>query len=206
MSHTKWLEWAKKIHSISQNGLTFSKDVFDIERYEELQRLSAEILNEYTELEFEEIINLYKLDKGYQTPKIDVRGAVFQDGKILLVREKNDNKWSLPGGFCDTGLSPSENIVKEIAEESGYEVRTQKLLAVFDMNKHAHPPQPYHYYKLFILCSITGGHAKIGLETKEINFFSENNLPSLSISRNTESQIKTLFEFLKDPLKETLFD
>lgn len=205
MSH-KWIEWAMKIQSISKNGLAFSKDVFDIERYEQLQKLSAEILSEYSELEMASVLNLFELDKGYQTPKVDVRGVVFKNRQILLVREKNDQKWSLPGGFCDIGLSPSENIVKEIQEESGFEVQTKKLLAVLDMKKHPHPPQPYHYYKMFIQCEIIGGEPKIGIETQEINFFAENDLPNLSLSRVTESQIHLLFEFMKNPKKETIFD
>ncbi|WP_404450696.1 NUDIX hydrolase [Virgibacillus necropolis] len=202
----KWLEWAKRIQSLSQAGLTFSKDVYDVERYEELRSISAEIMEEYTELEMTKIKELFTNEPGYQTPKVDVRGAVFKDGKILLVREKHDNKWSLPGGFCEIGLSPSENIVKEIKEESGYTVAPVKLLALMDMNKHPHPPQPYHYYKVFIHCEIIGGQASIGIETKDINFFSENNLPELSTNRNTESQIKAIFDLQRNPDKAVIVD
>lgn len=202
----KWLEWAKKIQSISQAGLTFSKDVYDIERYEELRNLSAQIMREYTGLEMKKINDLFTNETGYQTPKIDVRGAVFNDNKILLVREKIDDRWSLPGGFCDIGLSPSENIVKEIKEEAGYDVVPTRLLALLDMNKHPHPPQPYHYYKLFIQCEIIGGQARNGLETKGVHFYHENNLPLLSRGRNTDSQIKMLFESLRNPHKDTIFD
>jgi len=202
----KWLEWAKKIQSISQAGLTFSKDVYDIERYEELRNLSAQIMREYTGLEMQKIKDLFTNETGYQTPKIDVRGAVFNYNKILLVKEKIDDRWSLPGGFCDIGLSPSENIVKEIKEEAGYDVVPTKLLALLDMNKHPHPPQAYHYYKLFIQCEIIGGQARNGLETKGVHFYHEDNLPKLSLGRNTDTQIKLLFEFLRDPHKDTIFD
>ena len=202
----KWLEWAKKIQALSQAGLTFSKDVYDIERYEELRNLSAEIMREYTGLEMKKIKNLFTNETGYQTPKTDVRGVVFDNNKILMVREKIDDRWSLPGGFCDIGLSPSENIVKEIKEESGYDVVPKKLLALLDMNKHPHPPQPYHYYKLFIQCEVIGGQARNGLETKGINFYDEDNLPVLSMGRNTDTQIKMLFEFLRNPNKDTIFD
>lgn len=205
MSH-KWLEWSKRIQSLSQAGLTFSKDVYDKERFEELRLISAEIMEEYTGLEMQKLTNLFINETGYQTPKIDVRGVVFKDEKILMVRENIDNKWSIPGGFCDVGLSPSENIVKEIREESGYEVIPIKLLAILDMNKHAHPPQLFHYYKIFIRCEIVGGQASTGIETRDINFFSENNLPNLSTDRNTESQIKMLFEFHRKPNKEALYD
>ncbi|MGE8000010.1 NUDIX hydrolase [Lysinibacillus sp. NPDC093190] len=202
----KWLEWAKKIQSISQAGLTFSKDVYDIERYEELRNLSTEIMREYTGLEFKKIKDLFTNETGYQTPKIDVRGVVFHNNKILMVREKIDDRWSLPGGFCEIGLSPSENIVKEIKEEAGYDVVPTKLLAVLDMNKHPHPPQPYHYYKLFIQCEVIGGQARNGLETKGVNFYHEDHLPKLSLGRNTDTQIKMLFEFLRNPNKDTIFD
>lgn len=205
MSH-KWLEWAKRIQALSQSGLTFTKDVYDIERYTELREISAEIMAEYTGLELEKIKGLFCNDLGYQTPKIDVRGVVFKDNQILMVREIIDDKWSLPGGFCDIGLSPAENIVKEIKEESGYDVVPIKLLALFDMNKHGHPPQAFHYYKLFFHCEIVGGHANIGMETKDIQFFSENNLPTLSMSRNTDTQIKAMFQTLNDLKSKTLFD
>lgn len=205
MSH-QWLEWAKRIQALSQAGLAFSKDIYDIERYEELRKISVEIMSEYTELEMSKIQDLFANEKGYQTPKADVRGVVFKNQQILMVKENIDDKWALPGGFCDIGLSPSENVVKEIKEESGYEVIPVRLLAVLDKNKHPHPPDPYHYYKIFILCEIIGGEATIGIETSSIQFFSEQSLPQLSTSRNTESQIKTLFEFLRNPDKETIFD
>ncbi len=118
----QWLKWAKRIQALSQAGLTFSKDKYDIERYEELRVISTEIMQEYTGLEMTKIIDLFANEKGYQTPKIDARGVVFKKNKILMVREKIDNKWSLPGGFCEVEMSPSENIVKEIKEESGYDV------------------------------------------------------------------------------------
>ncbi|WP_342568147.1 NUDIX hydrolase [Psychrobacillus sp. FSL K6-4046] len=202
----KWLEWAKRIQALSQSGLAFSKDIYDIERYEELRAISVEILAEHTGLEFQKVSDLFATDKGYQTPKVDVRGVVFKDNQILMVRESLDNKWSLPGGFCDIGLSAAENIVKEIKEESGYEVRPVKLLALMDKDKHPHPPEAYHYYKIFIRCEITGGAPASGVETNHVQFFSPTNLPTLSTNRNTESQIKTMFEFLINPDKETIFD
>ena len=202
----KWLEWAKRIQSLSQSGLSFSNDIYDIERYVELRKISAEIMEQYTDLKMEKITELFTNETGYQTPKVDIRGAVFTDDKILMVREDVDDNWSLPGGFCDIGLSPSENIVKEVKEESGYDVSAKKLVALLDMNKHSHPPQPYHYYKIFIQCELTGGHAKAGLETKDVRFFSENNLPKLSTGRNTEKQINLLFDYFRNPNKVSIFD
>lgn len=203
---TKWLEWAKRIQSLSQAGLTYSKDVYDMERFEELRTISTEIMAEHTEVEMEKIKDLFASEKGYQTPKVDVRGAVFRDGKILLVKEKVDNKWALPGGFCDIGLSPSENIVKEIREESGFQAVPVKLLALLDMNKHGHPPQPYHYYKLFVQCEIVGGRASFGVETDGVEFFPAAALPELSLNRNTEAQIEMLFSFLHHPEKAAVLD
>ncbi|MBJ7935845.1 NUDIX hydrolase [Bacillus cereus] len=205
MQH-KWLEWAKRIHSLSQAGLTFSKDIYDIERYQELHKISNEIMAEYTNLNLDKIEDLFANESGYPTPKIDVRGVVFQNNGILMVREKSDDKWALPGGFCEVGLSPSENAIKEIQEESGYSVIPIKLLAVLDMNYHPHPPQPYHYYKIFIQCEICGGQATTGIETKDVHFFQKDNLPQLSTNRNTESQIKMLFEFNENPMKESIFN
>ncbi|QTD42529.1 NUDIX hydrolase [Sporosarcina sp. Te-1] len=206
MSHL-WLEWTKRIQAIAQSGLAFSKDIYDIERYEELREISVEIMAAHTDLEIGKIRELFTNEGGYQTPKVDVRGVVFKDGRILMVKEKADDRWALPGGFCDIGLSPSENIVKEIKEESGYDVYPARLLALLDKNKHPHPPEAYHYYKkIFILCELIGGEATVSGETSDIDFFAEEQLPELSTNRNTESQIRTLFEFLRNPSKETIFD
>ncbi len=202
----KWLEWAKRIQALSQAGLAFSKDVYDIERYEELRKISVEIMADHTDTEMEKVYDLFANETGYQTPKFDVRGAVFQNNQILLVQENHDGTWSLPGGFCDIGLSPSENIIKEIKEEAGYDIITKKLLAVCDTHKHEHPPQPYHYYKLFIQCDIVGGSATSGVETDDVRFFSEDQLPPLSTNRNTEAQIHMLFDYLANPNKATYFD
>ncbi|TWT08008.1 NUDIX hydrolase [Planococcus sp. CPCC 101016] len=202
----QWLEWAKRIQALSQSGLTYSRSVHDVERYEELRSISVEILAEHTGMDMQQVKELFAVEQGYQTPKMDVRGAVFQKGKILMVKENSDSKWSLPGGFCDVGLSPAENITKEIEEESGYIVVPTKLLALLDMNKHPHPPQPFHYYKIFIQCEIVGGEAKNGVETQGVAFFPEDGLPELSLNRNIESQLQMLFEFERNPTKATLFE
>lgn len=202
----KWLDWAKRIQAITQAGLTFTKDIYDRERYEELRNISAEIIQQHTGVEMKEINDLFKNERGYQTPKVDVRGVVFKDRTILLVREALDNNWALPGGFCEVGLSPAENILKEVKEEAGYDVIPIKLLALLDKKKHPHPPELYHYYKVFIQCNIVGGKATSGTETREVQFFSQNDLPNLSIQRNTLSQINTLFEFIENPNKSTIFD
>ncbi|WP_366249874.1 NUDIX hydrolase [Terribacillus aidingensis] len=202
----KWLEWARRIQAISQAGLHFSKDVFDRERYEELQQLSAEIIANYTKQSAEDVEKTLAAEKGYPTPKLDIRGVVFREGKLLLVKEKMDERWSLPGGFCEVGLSASENAVKEIKEESGYDVVPKKLLAVLDSDKHTDKPQMFHYYKIFLQCELVGGGAQESVETSEIGFFGETELPPLSLKRNTATQIKMLFEALRNPRKESVFD
>ncbi|WP_432353610.1 NUDIX hydrolase [Sporosarcina sp. A2] len=202
----KWLEWAQRIQSISQAGLTFSSDEFDRERYEELRTISAEIMASHSKMEMQKIQELFMEEKGYPTPKIDVRAVVFQDNQILLVKETHDKKWALPGGFCEIGLSAAENVVKEIREESGYVVQPKKLVGLMDMNKYSSIPQAFHFYKVFIQCEIIGGQPITGIETAEIGFFTENNLPELSVKRNTAEQIHILFEFNRNPHKEAWID
>ena len=195
----KWLEWAKQIQAISQNGLAYSKDIYDIERFEQLRDLSIEILREYTAVDSEQIRLLFANETGYATPKVDVRGVVFRDHQILLVRERLDGAWALPGGWADVGLSPKEVVVKEIREESGFEVEAVRLLGVIDKKFHPHPPSPSHVYKFFILCDIIGGEAKEGMETLQVGFFDEDSLPQLSTERNTEQQVRKLFDYLRNP-------
>lgn len=202
----KWLEWAKEIQAISQAGLAYSKDVYDKERFEHLRELSVSILHEYTDMEHEKIRTLFASDTGYPTPKVDVRGVVFQEGKILLVKERLDGVWALPGGWADIGLSAKEVAVKEIKEESGYDARPVRLLAVLDKKFHNHPPASQHVYKMFIQCELIGGEAAGGVETSEVGFFSENNLPELSLERNTKEQLQQMFEYLRNPSKEVWFD
>src|SRR5699024_6846843 len=202
----KWLQWARRIQAISQSGLHFSKNAYDIERYEELKQISAEIIANYSEFDMKAVNNLFALEKGYQTPKMAVRGAVFKDNKILLVRERIDDRWSLPEGFCEVGVSPSENVIKEIQVESGYDVKAQQLLAVLDMHKHDHAPQLYQYYKSFMRGGIIGGKLTASLEAKDVHVFSKDHLPKLSTGRNTEAQIHMLFEFNCNPTKQAIVD
>lgn len=202
----KWLEWAKQLQSIAQAGLTYSKDVYDIERFELIRNISIEILSQQTELDEAVIRDLFANETGYATPKVDIRSVVFKDNKILMVKENTDGCWSLPGGWGDIGLTPSEVAVKEVKEEAGYDVQVIKLLGVLDMKCHPHPPSPHHIYKMFIQCEIIGGVPKDGIETSAVGFFAENELPPLSIARNTESQIKLAFNYLHNPEKPVYLD
>ncbi len=202
----KWLEWAKQIQSISQAGLAYSKDMYDLDRFEQLRNLSIEIMNAYTDVEIGKIKTLFASETGYATPKVDIRAVVFNEGKILLVKERTDHAWALPGGWADIGLSPKEVAVKEVMEESGYVVEPIRLLGILDKKFHDHPPSPFHIYKIFIECQITGGEAMGGMETLEAGFFEEDNLPNLSVERNTEKQIKQLFYMFKTGSQEVFVD
>jgi len=202
----KWLEWAKQIQAISQAGLEYSRDIYDLERFEMLRALSLEIMHEYTEVETEKLKELFAGETGYATPKVDVRGVIFRDGRILLVRERLDGAWSLPGGWADIGLSATENVIKEIREETGYEARAGRLLAVLDKKFHEHPVSPFHVYKMFFRCEIVGGEAVETMETSEVGFFAEDELPPLSQERNTDRQVREMFEYLRDAERAVWLD
>lgn len=202
---TKWLEWAQKIQSISQIGLEYSKDKFDLERFEELKNLSVEIITEHSLHDHDVIEDIISDQQGYATPKIDVRGVIFKNDKILLVKERADGKWTLPGGWADINLSASENVIKEIREESGYDAKVIRLLAVYDREKHPHEPKYlFHIYKMFFLCEIIGGEPLPNLEVDEIEFFDKNNLPELSIRKITHEQIDRMYKLRS--LETTDFD
>lgn len=203
---TKWLEWAKQIQAISQAGLEYSRDVYDLERFEMLRTLSVEIMHEYTGIESKQLRDLFAGESGYATPKVDVRGVIFREDRILLVRERLDGDWSLPGGWADIGLSAKENVVKEIREETGYEASAGRLLAVLDKKFHDHPASPFHVYKFFFRCEITGGQASETMETSEVGFFAEDGLPPLSQERNTDRQVREMFEYLRDPERPAWVD
>ena len=201
-----WLTWARKLQAIGQNGLAYSKDPFDIERFEELRELALEILQNYTDSELPRIRDLFAGEHGHATPKVDVRGVVFNEDAILLVRERADGKWTLPGGWVDVNESPSESVVREVFEESGYQTKALKLLACYDRNRHPHPPHPYHVYKLFFFCEILGGSPSTSYETDGVDFFKQDAIPELSTGRVTSAQIDRFFEFLRSPDLPTDFD
>ncbi|WP_349730250.1 NUDIX hydrolase [Peribacillus frigoritolerans] len=202
----KWLEWAKQLQSIAQAGITYSKDVYDLERFELIRNISVEILSQQTDMDKTVLKSLFASETGYATPKVDIRAVVFRDNKILMVRENSDGDWALPGGWGDIGLTPSEVAIKEVKEESGFEVKAIKLLGVLDKNCHPHPPSLYHVYKMFIQCEIIGGQPIKGIETSAVEFFAENELPTLSKARNTRTQIEMAFRNLKNPQEPVYFD
>nr|WP_072337872.1 MULTISPECIES: NUDIX hydrolase [unclassified Paenibacillus] len=202
----RWLGWAQRLQAIAQAGLTYSKDVYDIERFEELRDISVQIMSAYTDLPKERVKLLFAGETGYATPKVDVRGVVFREDRILLVRETMDGLWSIPGGWADIGYSPGEIAVKEVKEESGFDVRPVRLLAVLDRDRHDHPPHANYVYKLFLLCELQGGEAQTGTETTGVGFFGEDELPPLSTDRVTEAQIKLFFRKMREGDITTTFD
>lgn len=210
MQNQNLLSIAKRLQSIAQGGIFYSEDKpFDRERYEEISQLSVQILSNLTDEPIEKIGNLFTQERdGYQTPKVDVRAVVFNEvGEILMVKEKVDGCWSLPGGWADVGYTPSEVAVKEVREETGLEVKTVRLLAVIDKKNHPHPPEGWYVYKIFILCEEIGGHILTDTtETSDIQYFNSKNLPPLSEPRNVYSQIKMMFEYRDDDKKEVYFD
>jgi ADP-ribose pyrophosphatase YjhB (NUDIX family) len=205
----KWLEWARDLESIAQNGLHYAKDDYELKRYESVQRIAAEILATRFDAQAPEIQRLLALEKGHATPKVDVRGVVFRDHRILLVKEHADGGWTLPGGWADANEAPSEAVVREVREESGFDTRAARLLALYDRDRQADvPPFPFHIYKAFFLCEILGGEAKPSSETDEVAFFALHDLPvlPLSIARTTLRQLGEFFRMADTGDWTPLFD
>ncbi|MGV3026455.1 NUDIX hydrolase [Clostridium thermobutyricum] len=203
---SKWLTWAKELQSIAQAGEHYSKDKFDIERFNRIREISVEILNEYTDIDNEKIRDLFCNEKGYQTPKVDVRGVVFKDGKILLVQEQIDNKWALPGGWAEYNLSLKENVEKEIFEEAGIKAKAKSIIAIHQNSKHSERPSAYGVYKVFILCEYISGEFIENIETSKSWYFTLEKLPELSLGRNNRSQLEMCFNWISEDKRETQFD
>lgn len=201
----RWLEWAMELQSLAQAGLTYGKDVYDKERYARIRDLSAEMLAYKTDISVEKVKELFCNETGYQTPKLDTRAAVFEDGKILLVKEK-DGKWSLPGGWVDVNLSVKENVIKEVKEESGLRVSADRIIAVQDRAKHNLPAYAYGICKIFILCSVIDGQFEENIETTESQYFNEDELPELATEKNNGEQIRLCFEAYRSKYWKTVFD
>ena len=207
MSSTpQWLVWAQKLDAVAQAGLTFTENVFDIERYHKIREITAEIVSSYSQINYAEMKTLFDSQAGYATPKIDVRGVIFQGDKILLVKELADGHWTLPGGWVDVDEPPSHAAEREVWEESGYRVKATRLLGVYDRNQHGFPPYIYHSYKIFLLCDLLGGAPAISIETGGAEFFIEDEIPPLSLPRTTPEIIRRMFELHRHPEAPAEFD
>jgi ADP-ribose pyrophosphatase YjhB (NUDIX family) len=203
----QWLSIARELRAIAQTGLAFTADRFDRLRYERVRELAASMLAQGSGADYQAILGVLRADRGYATPKVDVRGAAFVDGRVLLVREISDGKWTLPGGWADVNQSAAECVVREIAEESGFEARTLKLAAVHDYQRSNHPTRHIDsIYKMFFVCEITGGAARTSNETSEVAFFARDDLPPLSLGRTTAAQIERMFQHAEHPELAADFD
>jgi ADP-ribose pyrophosphatase YjhB (NUDIX family) len=206
VNEPEWLTIGRELRALAQTGLTFCRDPFDRQRYERIRRLAALLVAGGSGADVARVQSLFDGDAGYATPKVDVRGAAFRDGRVLLVREISDGGWTLPGGWADVNQSPAECVVREIAEESGYVARAVKLAAVHDYRRR-HPPRHIDsIYKLFFICELTGGDARPSDETSAVAFFAPDALPPLSLGRTTPEQIAMMFRHAEQSLQPTEFD
>ena len=193
-----WFAIARQLKTISQAGKFFAKNDYELKRHEDIEAICARIVAGHTQTPESEVLRLLQQDSGYPTPKVDCRGVAFQDDKVLLVLETEDGGWTLPGGWCDQGLTPAQNVVREFWEESGYDVRVVRPLAVYDRDNQGHtPPYLFSIYKLFFLCEIVGGEAKTSNETSDVRFFGMDEIPTLSKGRTLEKQLHRFYEQYK---------
>lgn len=201
----KWLEWAVELQALAQAGLTYGKDIYDMERYQRIREIAAEMITYKTGLSTETVTELFCSEAGYQTPKLDTRAAIFEGDKILLVHE-NDGTWCLPGGWCDVNISVAENVVKEVKEEAGLDVTADLVIAVQDREKHNRPVYANKICKIFFLCTVIGGAFQPNSETTESRYFGLDELPVLASAKVTEAQIRMCFEAKNTSHWKTLFD
>lgn len=201
----KWLDWAREIFSLSQSGITYSGNPYDIERYKRLQEITAEMIASHSEISKGSALDSFSMQAGYITPKVDVRGAVVHDGKILLIQERADGMWAMPGGWADLGDSPRSVAEREVWEESGFRVKAEKVVAVIDANR-IEPMEFYHAYKIIFLCRLLDGEPRTSHETLAIDFFDNTHLPPLSSYRTNEDMLREVFAHVADPSRPAAFD
>jgi ADP-ribose pyrophosphatase YjhB (NUDIX family) len=205
-NNPQWLEWARRLQALAQDGLTYCNNPFDIERYRAIREIAAEIFSQQAETDLSVVRGLLAGEVGYATPKIDVRGAVFRGDKLLLVKELSTGGWTLPGGWADAGEPPGRAVEREVWEEAGYQVKAVKLLALYDRDLHGHSAHPFSIYKAFFLCELLGGEAADSIETAGANFFAEEEIPPLDIGRFTPDECTRVFAHLRHPEWATDFD
>jgi ADP-ribose pyrophosphatase YjhB (NUDIX family) len=201
------LKWAKQLQAIGQTGKTFSKDQFDLERFEQIAGISHQMFSHISGAPIEQVKELFLPEKGYPTPKVGLRAGIIKEGKILLVRERDDNRWTLPGGWADVCETPSDGIVREVLEESGFVVDNPRLIAIKDRSVHPYKPvYPHHIYKLFFLCSLVSGEPKENIEISEIGFFPLDGIPELSEARVIMDDIEMMFNYSSNATIQVLVD
>jgi ADP-ribose pyrophosphatase YjhB (NUDIX family) len=199
------MDWITRLAGIAQSGMTFSPNEFDRQRYEQIRAIAAEMAA-WPAGDVGSVEAVFAAASGYATPKVICRAAVIDQGRILMVRETADGRWTLPGGWIDIGESAATAVEREVYEESGYRVGVRKLAAVYDKLRHDHPPAPHHSYLLFFLCELLGGVPTTSLETSDVGWFARDDLPELSINRATAEQIFRMFEHAADPSLPADFD
>ncbi len=202
----KWLKWAMEIQSLAQAGLAYTDNAYDIERYERLREISAQMIEEKSNINLDKVKDLFCNETGYQTPKIDTRAVIFKDNRILLTHE-NNGTWSLPGGWCDVLETIKSNTIKEVKEETGLDVKATKIIALQDRNKHNKPVYAYGICKAFVLCDIIGGQFVKNIETTEIGYFSLDEIPdNLAEEKTNREQIEMCFKAINDKNWQVQFD
>lgn len=201
-----WLAWSREIQALSQIGLTYSANPFETQRYQRLTEIAAEMVDRHTGLDPNAVLESFGIQPGYATPKVDVRGAVVREGKILLVQEWSDKNWCMPGGWADVGDLPSEMVVREVWEESGFHVHPRKVIGVYDANRDGLPLDFYHAYKIVFLCEITGGEPRPSAETLAVDFFPFDALPTLSSARTHQRHLAEVQAHLREPDRPAAFD
>lgn len=204
-SNDSWLDWAVELQSLAQAGLYYGHDKYDRERYQRVRDIAAEMLASGSGASLDRVQELFCCETGYQTPKLDCRAVVIEDGKILLVREEN-GLWSIPGGWVDANLSVAENTVKEAKEEAGLDVRPERVIALHDKDRRNPPAHAFKICKVFVLCSVLGGEFQPNLETTESGYFAPDALPELCTEKNTREQIEMCFEAYRTPDWKTALD
>ncbi len=201
-----WLRWAREIQSMCQTGLAYSQSDYETRRYERLMEIAAEMVEAHTDLPVGTLVENFSTQPGYATVKVDVRGAVIRDGRILLVQERKDHRWAMPGGWADVGEVPSEMVVREVWEESGFVVVPKKIIGVYDANRAPVHLEFFHAYKIVFLCEITGGEPCTSDETMDVGFFSFDDLPELSHYRTNEKHLTEVYAHVQDPRRAAAFD
>ena len=201
-----WLARAREIQALAQTGLHFAHDDYDRGRYRRLIELAAEIMVDNTRAAAPLLEQAFLAQPGYATPKVDVRGAVFRERRILLVRERSDGGWCMPGGWADVGELPSAMVVREVWEESGFRVAARRLIGVYDANRDGMPLAAFHAYKVVMMCDLLDGEPTPSSETSAVGFFGPEAIPALSSARTSPRLIAEAFAHLDDPLRPPAFD